>query len=53
MGSFQEIHGRCYAAVDDAARMGFDYFTGPELEFFLLKPSDGSLILRPHDSASY
>ncbi|HEX9117683.1 MAG TPA: glutamine synthetase family protein [Anaerolineae bacterium] len=39
----------------EAERMGFRYFTGPELEFFLLKPhEDGSLIPPvPHDSAGY
>jgi glutamine synthetase len=38
-----------------AAEMGFTYNTGPELEFFLLKPQpDGSFIPPlPHDSASY
>lgn len=42
-------------AIDAAAQMGFFYNTGPELEFFLLKPNtDGSLIPpQPHDSASY
>lgn len=42
-------------SLEEAARMGFDYFTGPELEFFLLNPHpDGSLIPPvPHDSASY
>ncbi len=42
-------------AIAEAAAMGFNYNTGPELEFFLLKPyPDGSLIPpRPHDSASY
>lgn len=42
-------------AIDDAEQMGFRYHTGPELEFFLLKPhADGSLIPPiPHDSASY
>lgn len=42
-------------AIERAAEMGFTYHTGPELEFFLLKPhSDGSLIPPvPHDSASY
>lgn len=42
-------------AVDEAAQMGFAYHTGPELEFFLLKPyADGSLLPpNPHDSASY
>src|SRR6266540_1682784 len=43
------------SAIDDAAQMGFLYNTGPELEFFLLKPnSDGSMIPPiPHDSGSY
>jgi glutamine synthetase len=43
------------SAIDDAAQMGFRYNTGPELEFFLLKPhSDGSLIPpTPYDSGSY
>lgn len=41
--------------IKDAAEMGFLYNTGPELEFFLLKPNpDGSLLPpKPHDSASY
>ena len=39
----------------EAAEMGFQYNTGPEIEFFLFKPNnDGSLFPpRPHDSASY
>jgi len=38
-----------------AGQMGLDYFAGPELEFFLLKPGpDNSLVPpRPVDSASY
>jgi glutamine synthetase len=42
-------------ALAEAEQMGFCYNTGPELEFFLLKPhADGSLIPPvPHDSASY
>jgi glutamine synthetase len=42
-------------AVEQAAQLGFCYNTGPELEFFLLKPHpDGSLIPPvAHDSASY
>jgi glutamine synthetase len=42
-------------ALADAESMGFRFNTGPELEFFLLKPNpDGSLIPPvPHDSASY
>jgi len=41
--------------IKDAENMGFIYNTGPELEFFLLKPAaDGNLIPpRPQDSASY
>jgi glutamine synthetase len=42
-------------AIVAAEEMGFRYNTGPELEFFLLKPNaDGSLIPpRPHDLAAY
>ncbi|HLY27743.1 MAG TPA: glutamine synthetase family protein, partial [Aggregatilineales bacterium] len=41
--------------LDEAAEMGFTFQTGPELEFFLLKPAaDGSVIPPvPHDSAGY
>jgi glutamine synthetase len=44
-----------HRAIAQAAEMGFTYNTGPELEFFLLKPNpDGSFIPPvPHDSASY
>lgn len=39
----------------EAAALGYEYYTGPELEFFLFKPhSDGSLLpLQPHDRAGY
>jgi glutamine synthetase len=38
----------------DAKAMGFDYFTGPELEFFLLVPgADGGETALPHDRGSY
>ena len=42
-------------AIAEAEEMGFTYNTGPELEFFLLKPhADGVLIPpQPHDSGSY
>jgi glutamine synthetase len=42
-------------ALAAAAQMGYAYFTGPELEFFLFKPHpDGELLpLRPHDQAGY
>ena len=41
--------------LDEANKMGFVYYTGPELEFFLLKPhADGSVIPpQPQDTASY
>ncbi len=41
--------------ISEAENMGFRYHTGPELEFFLLRPNaEGSLIPpTPHDSASY
>ncbi len=41
--------------LDEAAEMGFRYNTGPELEFFLLKPNaNGSLTPpTPYDSGSY
>jgi glutamine synthetase len=41
-------------AVEEAKEMGFDYYTGPELEFFLFHPSDDSPYEPlPHDSGSY
>lgn len=42
-------------AIEAATQLGFIYHTGPELEFFLLKPGpDGSLMPPvPQDSASY
>ncbi len=42
-------------ALAEAEAMGYEYFTGPELEFFLFKPhADGSLLpLTPHDQAGY
>jgi glutamine synthetase len=41
--------------VSQAEKMGFVYNTGPELEFFLLKPyAEGEIIPpRPQDTASY
>jgi glutamine synthetase len=38
----------------DAVEMGFDYYTGPELEFFLLVPgADGQEAPLPHDRGGY
>lgn len=42
-------------ALAEAEAMGYRFYTGPELEFFLFKPhADGSLTpLVPHDAAGY
>ncbi len=42
-------------ALAAAKEMGFEYYTGPELEFFLFKPhANGDLLpLVPHDQAGY
>jgi glutamine synthetase len=42
-------------AIARAEEMGFRYHTGPELEFFLLKPNAAGGLVPPvpHDSASY
>lgn len=37
----------------EAAEMGFEYNTGPELEFFLFKKENGKLEPLPHDTAGY
>lgn len=40
-------------AMEEARAMGFEYNTGPELEFFLFKKQNGSITALPHDSGSY
>ncbi|MBN2014518.1 MAG: type I glutamate--ammonia ligase [Candidatus Altiarchaeota archaeon] len=40
-------------ALEEAAKMGFSYNTGPELEFFLFKPDNGKVVPVPHDVAGY
>ncbi len=42
-------------ALQEAAQMGFQYNTGPELEFFLLRPHPDGSLLPPvlHDRAGY
>lgn len=40
-------------AVKEATDMGFDFYTGPELEFFLFKKENGELKPLPHDHAGY
>ncbi|MDA8216674.1 MAG: glutamine synthetase, partial [Dehalococcoidales bacterium] len=40
--------------LDEATEMGYDFNTGPELEFFLFTPGDnGKMAPLPHDRASY
>jgi glutamine synthetase len=41
------------SAVEEAKSMGFEFFTGPELEFFLFKKENGTLKPLPHDSGGY
>jgi glutamine synthetase len=42
-------------AIAQAAELGFNYYTGPEIEFFLLKPNpDGALLpVVPYDRTGY
>ncbi len=43
-------------AIERAHKMGFEYYTGPELEFFLLKKNEegnGSMRPVPHDVGGY
>lgn len=40
-------------AIKEAADMGFEMNTGPELEFFLFEKEDGHATTIPHDSAGY
>ena len=39
--------------IDRAEMMGYEYFVGPELEFFLFQKDNGKLTPLPHDSAGY
>jgi glutamine synthetase len=40
-------------AVEEARSMGYEYNTGPELEFFLFKKDNGTIAAVPHDIAAY
>lgn len=41
-------------ALDEVRSLGYAYMTGPELEFFLLRPDDqGKITPLPHDQAGY
>lgn len=40
--------------LERAKKLGYDYFVGPELEFFLFPlDENGNPIVKPHDSAGY
>ena len=39
--------------MNEAAEIGFEYNVGPELEFFLFKPTDGKICPTVHDKAGY
>ena len=39
--------------VKEAADLGFEFYVGPELEFFLFKNDEDKLKAIPHDSAGY
>ncbi|MCR4368848.1 MAG: type I glutamate--ammonia ligase [archaeon] len=40
-------------AVEKAREMGFEYYVGPELEFFLFQTRDGKIEAAPHDVGGY
>jgi glutamine synthetase len=39
--------------LERAAKLGYAYHTGPELEFFLFRTTDGKIDTLPHDRGSY
>ncbi len=39
--------------LERAAKLGYAYQTGPELEFFLFRTTDGKIDTLPHDRGSY
>ncbi|MDD5112113.1 MAG: type I glutamate--ammonia ligase [Candidatus Altiarchaeota archaeon] len=40
-------------AIAEAEKMGYGFYTGPELEFFLFKPENGKIVPVPHDVGGY
>ena len=40
-------------ALKHAEEMGYEFFTGPELEFFLFKTENGNIHPSPHDEGGY
>lgn len=39
--------------MEKAKKLGYSFYTGPELEFFLFKKDNGNLKTLPHDNAGY
>jgi len=39
--------------IAKARELGYNYFVGPELEFFLIKQENGNSVALPHDKAGY
>ncbi len=39
--------------LERTAKLGYAYYTGPELEFFLFRTTDGKIDTLPHDRGSY
>ncbi len=40
-------------AVAEAGKLGFAFYTGPEVEFYLMKKDDGRITTTPHDIGGY
>lgn len=40
-------------AIAEAGKMGYEYNTGPEVEFYLLKREEGKITTVPHDIGGY
>ena len=40
-------------SIQKAGELGFEYFVGPELEFFLFQTKDGKTTTAPHDIGGY
>ncbi len=52
--SFPVIHVRfCCGSWSGPRKLGYAYHTGPELEFFLFRTTDGKIDTLPHDRGSY
>jgi glutamine synthetase len=40
-------------AIAEAGKLGFAFYTGPEVEFYLMKKDDGRITTTPHDIGGY